>query len=614
MSAGVKDKKRGGLLEMYEANLQRRIQQGDWNLVCRDEELCKEVEGLLSRGAAHDTHSSLGLDPLSVMEASLQTSLPNTSRQTGLERLAKAFEVLELAALNLYVCPWRKEYRVVKMFSGMFTHYVKPALTSQQAEELFRLLGYQPTGTSEAEELRLSSKPVKANSLLQLACAFFSARMECQLLLSSVPPLGSCVEWELQLVRERKLGHSLQVAQQSAQRKLESVLQSSEHDMTTDLDLYTDDHQDPGERAETNHMTAPPNSCYTPPKETLLSPKAPTQSKIENNENTGKTQTVCISTMTYQISPKPYSLSPQKTELSPKPLKIENDNEKQVTPKGAAQISVSNVEPQICSCFEPYDQYAYHCVQCKKIHNLECPCFARCQEQGHDLRQLHQHRMDVPSQTTQGWETPPKNNLKKHVCMDSPTSDFFCVCYDCYNIHDFLCEDLQSCQILKHNLQSTGKVQPPQGECGGTAPPERHECLMAEDVPYVLCFTCNKFHYCLCEEGQKCRTSHAVKYWVEMNKEKAHAPSVPLTFHQCCISTQPTLACLTCRVFHNTHCDMQCFQKHRVQSLDLFCRQCTQPNFHILCRYCCAQYCKNCWFKNPMNCLCGMPFDNSSPV
>ena len=99
---------------MYQANLERRIQQGDWNLVCRDEDLCKEVEGLLSKGAAQDTHCPLGLDPLSVMETSLEAS-PFTSGQTGLERLAKAFEVLELAALNLYLCPWRKEYRVVKV-------------------------------------------------------------------------------------------------------------------------------------------------------------------------------------------------------------------------------------------------------------------------------------------------------------------------------------------------------------------------------------------------------------------------------------------------------------------------------------------------------------------
>ncbi|KAL6478967.1 hypothetical protein MHYP_G00124000 [Metynnis hypsauchen] len=288
MSAGVK-KNRGGLMEMYQASLERRIQEGDWNLVCRDEDLSKEVEGLLSKGAAQDTHSPLGLDPLSVMETSLE-SLPSTSGQTGLEKLAKAFEVLELAALNLYLCPWRKEYRVVKMFSGMFTHWVKPGLTLHQIKELFGLLGYQHMGIGEEEELRLSSKPVHADSLLQLACAFFTARIECRLLLSCISPLGSSLEWELQLIRERKRGHSLQIARDNAKRKIESTPQSSEHEMTVDLDLYTDDHLEPGEQAETNHMTAPPNLTYTPPKESQsshgTSHSNTTSSKRENDDST----------------------------------------------------------------------------------------------------------------------------------------------------------------------------------------------------------------------------------------------------------------------------------------------------------------------------------------
>lgn len=105
----VPGKKARDLVELYRVSLEHRIEQGDWNLVCRDEELIKEVEGLLMGDCAKDTHS-LGLDPLSVMEDSLQTA-----QGVGLKGLARAFEVLELASLNLYLCPWRKEYRVVKV-------------------------------------------------------------------------------------------------------------------------------------------------------------------------------------------------------------------------------------------------------------------------------------------------------------------------------------------------------------------------------------------------------------------------------------------------------------------------------------------------------------------
>lgn len=105
----VPGKKARDLVELYRVSLEHRIEQGDWNLVCRDEELIKKVEGLLMGDCAQDTHS-LGLDPLSVMEDSLQTA-----QGVGLKGLARAFEVLELASLNLYLCPWRKEYRVVKV-------------------------------------------------------------------------------------------------------------------------------------------------------------------------------------------------------------------------------------------------------------------------------------------------------------------------------------------------------------------------------------------------------------------------------------------------------------------------------------------------------------------
>ena len=112
------DRKATELVEMYRTSLEQRIEQGDWNLVCKDEKLSQQVEKLLRDDRAQDVHAFPGVDPLRVMEASLFRGGPNPSRAGvagGLDGLAKAFEVLELAALNLYLCPWRKEYRVVKV-------------------------------------------------------------------------------------------------------------------------------------------------------------------------------------------------------------------------------------------------------------------------------------------------------------------------------------------------------------------------------------------------------------------------------------------------------------------------------------------------------------------
>lgn len=103
-----------GLIKKYQSNLERRIEKGDRSLVCRDEDFCKEVEMLLHKGNAQKIHNLHGLDSLAVMEKSL-LACPSKTGQMGLEKLSKAFEVLELAALNLYIYPWRREYRLVKV-------------------------------------------------------------------------------------------------------------------------------------------------------------------------------------------------------------------------------------------------------------------------------------------------------------------------------------------------------------------------------------------------------------------------------------------------------------------------------------------------------------------
>lgn len=104
------------LVAAYSHSLEEQIVGRGSSLVCRDEELWKQVEGLLRDGDAREMHC-LGLDPLSVMEESLGTaaSAGRVKTQRGLQGLAKAFEIVEQAALNLYLSPWREEYKVVKV-------------------------------------------------------------------------------------------------------------------------------------------------------------------------------------------------------------------------------------------------------------------------------------------------------------------------------------------------------------------------------------------------------------------------------------------------------------------------------------------------------------------
>lgn len=105
------------LVSAYSCSLEQQIVERGSSLVCRDEALLAQVEELLRDGAAQETHC-LGLDPLTVMEESLKASATDAGRakaKGGLQGLAKAFEVVEQAALNLYLGPWRKEYSFVKV-------------------------------------------------------------------------------------------------------------------------------------------------------------------------------------------------------------------------------------------------------------------------------------------------------------------------------------------------------------------------------------------------------------------------------------------------------------------------------------------------------------------
>lgn len=102
---------------------------------------------------------------------------------------------------------------VFQMYSGTFTHYIKPVLSMPQIENLFGLLGYQ-FSSSRHEQLRLQSPrvtPATFDNLLRLSCAFFLARCECRLLLTALGKYAGEAQWELSMVRERQRGNSLQV-------------------------------------------------------------------------------------------------------------------------------------------------------------------------------------------------------------------------------------------------------------------------------------------------------------------------------------------------------------------------------------------------------------------
>ncbi|XP_062403526.1 spermatogenesis associated 2-like [Sardina pilchardus] len=541
MSPGIKETNGLSLPEAYKASLEQHIEQGGWSLVCRDEELCKHIEDILKGQSTHDCYLTHGLDVLSVMEESLRC--PVTAR-AGLKGLARAFEVLELASLNLYLYPWRKEYRIIKTYSGMFTHHVRPALSMEQVVELFGLLGYRASaGASGEQELRLGTAPVRPDDLLSLACSFFTARCECQLLLTSLEslrrPQARTSEWGLRLVQERRRGPSLQVALQSVQRSLgvhmRPIKEVCSDASEVDEDLYTGE-GDGGSRSPESKRS------HRPLKQSHSSPVLCT------GEASSQTGRLCVSTLNYQIS----SPSSPGGGARHEPASAFEGQTFQNTSRGTPCVSQKPLE--VCSCVESGNHYNRFCQQCNTVHCSTCAVLDYCErEVGHNISFCSEILLPEAAESK-----------TKHIKLMSPKD----------------------------------KRSPP-------GFPERHFCLDGKDKPHVTCRTCRRAHDCLCEDGQRCvQESHELEYQLEPSK------SMPL--HQCCASTwpRPQFACLSCKIFHSASCPdgASCKQTHSVRELMDVCESCSRAP-EVLCKHCCTQLCKECWYKSPLQCLCGNPFD-----
>ncbi|XP_053174603.1 spermatogenesis associated 2-like [Scomber japonicus] len=496
------------LVSSYDHSLEQQIVRGGSSLACRDEELWKQVEELLMDGDAQEMHC-LGLDPLRVMEESLKAQVGLTKATTavsggrvkakgGLQGLGKAFEVLEQAALNLYLGPWREEYKIVKMYSGMFTHHIKPVLSMAHIEEMFGLLGYHPCSTRR-EQLRLLSprvSPASLDDFLRLSCAFFLARCECHLLLTALGKHGGEAQWELSVVRERQRGHSLQVALDNTKKTLEVKQPHREpFDGEVDVDLYTDEHINGGKKEVVVNDDGSPRSlawvtpCGASPPAVKTHSNGVTSSSASTREN------ICISHL---------SLNCQLTKTSPLELDTTRSssastrqgrrpNEEMRSDKADLQpcslqveaMGVCNNEAEtnhFCECLQSHDLQVRHCIECNTFHNVTCAWYQSCCEDGHNLL-LPEQMQELAGVSPQGASlrarplsaSPPLSNSS--TAMSSLA----------------LCDDPKSMSPTRH-------------------PISYHECCNLNRLnPQLLCFTCRVFHSEPCRDIDTCQTKHSIK-------------------------------------------------------------------------------------------------------
>ncbi|XP_059569965.1 spermatogenesis-associated protein 2-like protein [Alligator mississippiensis] len=197
-----------GLQQEYRRSVERAFQGGHTG-ACTDAVLRDALRRRLLEEP--ELHGVLRSDAFAVLASGLwgQPSL-----LPALRGLAAAFQVLELAALNLHFFPWRKEFSTIKTFSGVYVHCLRAALPEPDLARSFRRLGYE---RRDAHHLVVTRPPPGAE-LMHVACSFFAARLECEILEDVLLQLGPCCVSADDLLQARRGTSGLSACVERLQR------------------------------------------------------------------------------------------------------------------------------------------------------------------------------------------------------------------------------------------------------------------------------------------------------------------------------------------------------------------------------------------------------------
>nr|XP_014091691.1 protein tamozhennic [Bactrocera oleae]XP_014091692.1 protein tamozhennic [Bactrocera oleae]XP_036218093.1 protein tamozhennic [Bactrocera oleae]XP_036218094.1 protein tamozhennic [Bactrocera oleae] len=118
------------------------------------------------------------------------------------------FRSISHYANNLFTKPWRKEFRVLKMYSGFYHHEIKSNLLD--AEKLFEAMGYRQV----SEEILVLDGPICPDQVTNVSRDAMAAYVECQIMehiYSGLVALGVTCSWQdIFHYREKYIGGSSQ--------------------------------------------------------------------------------------------------------------------------------------------------------------------------------------------------------------------------------------------------------------------------------------------------------------------------------------------------------------------------------------------------------------------
>ncbi|XP_056250511.1 uncharacterized protein si:ch211-189a15.5 isoform X1 [Seriola aureovittata] len=146
---------------------------------CRDERLLKKAAQYLLREP--ESGGIFTVFPFYQAVAEDHEALSTDCRR-HLSAFIKATELLETLCVNLFLQPWKKEFKTLKTFTGPFVYRLLPVLSSFTIQSVLASIGYLPNTDAPHSEFRLSEDADPDRAIL-LGFELLLARVECSNLL-----------------------------------------------------------------------------------------------------------------------------------------------------------------------------------------------------------------------------------------------------------------------------------------------------------------------------------------------------------------------------------------------------------------------------------------------
>ncbi|XP_040266552.1 spermatogenesis-associated protein 2-like protein isoform X2 [Bufo bufo] len=305
----------------------------------------------------------------------------------ALQHLARAFQTLEQAALNLYITPWRTELHTIKTYSGHYVHALEAALPQDAIFQALARLNYVPEADGTSLKIRVLPEP---RALAVAALGFLAAHVECNILANLVSCSGSTLRNGADLIQERRSWRGEDACMERLQKLVVSeprIVPAAKSSMTVDgvtatpngevlyISQFCDDCHEPWDRHVNRgcKMVTEHHGCHdqVPRVDFVMHDCVFSEQSL---------QQCCAPCCTFH-------------SFSCSDVRVCRDNGHRVTQMTSSEKTQAVMEEQrrkhqLHSCLQPGQLPHYRCSQCRQLHYIKCKGVLRCRDQGHNATMI----------------------------------------------------------------------------------------------------------------------------------------------------------------------------------------------------------------------------------